>query len=182
MSFESLVDKLSPKLKGIVHKLNGHFTFFNDEDLYQEALIHLWTSWTRDAFEDKTDSYILQGCYFFLKNYLRMALDKVPMVRMHDLIGEDDTQIEDIISITNSEPSFDSLERQFIMDSLLHTGLTDKERKIVSMVLDGLTVRQIGEQLGISHVMVVKMKNMIKVKCAWLFKNSKADETRLPKQ
>jgi hypothetical protein len=34
--------------------------------------------------------------------------------------------------------------------------------------MDGLTVRQIGQKLGISHVMVVKLKGKIKDKCGRL--------------
>ena len=65
MKFEDLTKKLSPKLKGITKKIGSEFSFFDDEDLYQEALLYLWEGWNKDEFCDKTDSFILKGCFFF---------------------------------------------------------------------------------------------------------------------
>ena len=71
MSYPDLLKRLSPRLKGITHKLNGKFTFFNEEDLFQEAAVRLWQEFELGRLAGKTDSYILQGCYFHLKNYIR---------------------------------------------------------------------------------------------------------------
>ena len=60
MSFEELLEKITPTLKRITYRLNGHFSFFNDEDLFQEALMHLWVEFQQGKLNDKTDSYILQ--------------------------------------------------------------------------------------------------------------------------
>lgn len=78
LSFEALVGKLTSTLRRITRKLNGHFTFMDDQDLFQEALIHLWSCFQSGSLDDKTDSYILQGCYFHLKNYIRKAQDGRP--------------------------------------------------------------------------------------------------------
>ena len=75
-NFEVLIKRVSPTLKRITYRLNGHFSFFNDEDLFQEALIHLWEDYQKGKIQDKTDSYILQGCHFHLKNYLRKMKPK----------------------------------------------------------------------------------------------------------
>src|SRR3989338_8416537 len=90
MSFEELVKKLTPRLKGITHRLNGRFTFFNDEDLFQEALINLWQDFRDGALDDKTDSYILQGCYFHLKNYIRMQKLRTPLVSLEVMAGNEE--------------------------------------------------------------------------------------------
>ena len=58
MPFEALIAKLSPTLKRITCKLDGHFTFMDDQDLFQEALIHLWSDIQLGKLDDKTDSYI----------------------------------------------------------------------------------------------------------------------------
>ena len=76
MVFGELVNRIRPKLKGIIYKLGYSSTLFNDEDLFQEALMYLWDHFQKGLLEDKTDSYILQGCYFNLKNYLRTASAK----------------------------------------------------------------------------------------------------------
>ncbi len=51
-TFEHLIRRISPTLKRITHCLNGHHSFFDDKDLYQEALIHLWL-YHEDILSDK---------------------------------------------------------------------------------------------------------------------------------
>ena len=81
-TFEELVKRLSTKLKGIAYKVHWAGYYFNNDDLYQESLLHLWHEYNAGTLSDKTDSYILQGCYFHLKNYMRTALDKVRLVSL----------------------------------------------------------------------------------------------------
>jgi RNA polymerase sigma factor (sigma-70 family) len=165
MEFEMLVKKLAPTLKRITYKLNGHFTFFSDEDLFQEALIFLLKDYREGKLEDKTDSYILQGCYFYLKNHIRKVQDKVTMVSLSSLLNEEGADLEDVLPSTMpvSQPAF-AQERKLIKD-MEENGLSDKERRIVDLCMEGLTVRQIGKRLGVSHVMVVRLRNDIRNKC-----------------
>ena len=95
MCFEDLLKKISPVLKRITYRLNGHYAFFNDEDLYQEALIHLWQDYQGGKLQDKTDSYILQGCYFYLKNYLRKAKIKAGWISLEALNDEEGVSLEE---------------------------------------------------------------------------------------
>jgi DNA-directed RNA polymerase specialized sigma subunit len=136
MDFKELVRKISPKLKAITHRLNGRFTFFNDEDLYQEALIYLWVDFNQRKLDDKTDSYILQGCYFHLKNYIRIIQDKKALVSLDALV-----------------------------ETIRNNGLTEREKDIFNLALSGLTTREIGNKLGISHVRVIKLQKKIREKC-----------------
>ena len=78
-----MMRKLSPTLRRITHKLNGHFTFFDEDDLFQEALEHLWLAFQDGTLGDKTDSYVLQGCYFHLKNYIRKTMDKAKLTSLN---------------------------------------------------------------------------------------------------
>jgi RNA polymerase sigma factor (sigma-70 family) len=50
------------------------------------------------------------------------------------------------------------------MDEVLGR-LNEREKVVFRLYLDGLTTRDIGTRLGISHVMVVKIKKKIKEKC-----------------
>lgn len=165
VSFESLVKKISPVLKRITYKLNGHFSFFNDEDLLQEALIHLWEDFKQGKLDDKTDSYILQGCYFHLKNYLRKTQDKARMVSINALSVEEGTTLEEVLTQDTPEPCFDRLDDKILSERIQGFNLTSREKEILSLCLDGLTVREIGGRLGISHVRVVKLRNKIRIKC-----------------
>lgn len=162
--FEDIVKKLSPTLRRITYKLNGHFSFFDDDDLYQEALAHLWILFRKDGLSDKTDSFILQGCFYHLKNYIRKAMDRAKLVSLNGNIDEEGTTLEEIFAVEDSRPQ-DNLEARLLEDEVLSNGLTERERKIVLLSLEGFTVREIGQRLGISHVRVIKLKDRIKKKC-----------------
>jgi RNA polymerase sigma factor (sigma-70 family) len=51
--------------------------------------------------------------------------------------------------------------------------LDEREKEIVRLSAEGLTVREIGSRLGISHVMVVKMRKKIRIKCRALAAESR---------
>ena len=165
MEFEKLVRKLAPTLKRITYKLNGHFTFFSDEDLFQEALIRLLEDHRKGKLEDKTDSYILQGCYFHLKNHIRKVQDKVPTVSLSSLLNDEGADLEDVLPSTMqvAQPAF--AQERVLVEDIEDSGLTEKEKRLVGLCMEGLTVREIGKRLGVSHVMVVRLRNDIRSKC-----------------
>ena len=166
MSFEILLKRISPTLKRITYKLNGHFSFFNDEDLYQEALIRLWLDFKEGKLSDKTDSYILQGCYFYLKNYIRKNYDKANLISLEKQTNQEgeDLDLENVLSLENPESYFDIINCKMLIEKINHNGLTKREKEVFHLALEGLTTREIGSRLGISHVRVVKLKSKIKDK------------------
>ena len=117
--------------------------------------------------DDKTDSYILQGCYFHLKNYLRTTLDKTKLTSLNSLIDAQDTTLEETLASKEGKER-DDLDAALLEDSVALKGLSKREKKVLQLSMDGLTTREIGEKLGISHVMVVKIKAHIKEKCRTL--------------
>lgn len=161
-NFDALIEKLSPTLRRITHRLNGRFTFFNEDDLFQEALLHLWITFNKGSFSDKTDSYILQGCYFYLKNYMRTALDKTALISLNELLDSGDNSLESLISDTSQNISEDV--DGILLKEYARQRLSDRERQIIDLSCEGITVREIGERLNISHVMVVKIRAGIKEK------------------
>ena len=168
--FIDLVKRVSVKLKAIAGKLDGKYTTFNDEDLYQEALLHLWCQYTKEELHNKTDSFILQNCYFFLKNYIRKTYKKVDRNSFSMDAVRDNCPLENIL------PFVDRREVSSFLDTELLTGevrerLTNRERGILSLALDGLSKREIGRRFGISHVMVIKIEKGIKEKCRVLKDN-----------
>lgn len=165
MTFEELVKKISPKLKAIAYRLNGNFAFFNHEDLFQEALLHLWSDFNLNKLNDKTESYILQGCYFHLKNYIRTSKDKRGTVSLDALIGENQDRLENFLPLSDYQAYLDDLNNRAVVEAIRNNGLTKREKYIFNLTLSGLTTRQIGERLGISHVSVVKMQQRIRCKC-----------------
>jgi RNA polymerase sigma factor (sigma-70 family) len=160
MSFEALVAKLSPTLKRITCKLNGHFTFMDDQDLLQEALIHLWSDFRQGLLGDKTDSYILQGCYFHLKNYIRKSQDSATMLSLNSIMEEDGPHLEEIL-IGDNLASYDRVEAVLQIEAM-GNGTSQRERDVLFFCLEGMTMREIGKKMGISHVSVVKIRNKIR--------------------
>lgn len=167
MSFENLIKRISPTLKRITYKLNGHFSFFNDEDLYQEALMHLWLDFQAGKLSDKTESYILQSCYFHLKNYIRKNYDKVNLISLENMLNAEGEafDLDNILSLENPESSFEFINCKMIIEKINHNGLTKREKEVFCLALEGLTTRETGSRLGISHVRVVKLKAKIRDKC-----------------
>ncbi len=164
MTFEGVVKRVSPTLKRITRKLNGRHSFFDDDDLYQEALVHLWNTYTMGVIEDKTDSYILQGCYYYLKNYLRKVRERVIVVSLNDPAGEDNKLLEEILS-SEGTSSFDYLEGKLYAEAAIKQScLSAREQEVLSLLMEGMTVRETGSRLGISHVMVIKIKNKVSEK------------------
>lgn len=163
--FEKLVKKISLVLKRITYKLNGHFSFFNHDDLFQEALMQLWLNYQDGKLNDKTDSYILQGCFYHLKNYIRKIRDKANVVSMDALVNEEGTDLESIVSLEAPEQRFEHLDKSILNERFNDFDLTQREKDVLFLSMDGYTVREIGSRLGVSHVMVVKLKNKIQIKC-----------------
>ncbi len=167
MHFEELINRISPKLKGITHKLNGRFTFFNEDDLYQEALVRLWIDYKDGRLVDKNDSYILQGSYYYLKNYIRKNYDKANLISLENSTNAEGEvfDLDNILSLESPESYFEVIHCRMLIEQINNNGLTKREKEVFCLALEGLTTREIGSRLGISHVRVVKLKGKIKDKC-----------------
>jgi len=165
LSFETLVRRLSPTLKRIACRLSGNFSFADDEDLFQEALIHLWTRFASGDLLDKTDSYMLQGCYFHLKNYIRKIQDPASLsgFSVGETADDDGPRLEDIIDDRSLAP-FDGVEGNLQIEAMAEIGITQREKAVLRLCIEGMTTREIGKKLGISHVSVVKIRNSIREK------------------
>jgi RNA polymerase sigma factor (sigma-70 family) len=161
MDFDETLKKLSPTIRRITWKLNGHFTFIDHDDLFQEALEHLWVAYNNGSLDNRTDSYILQGCYFHLKNYLRKTLDKAKLVSLQGLLESGGGSLEELFGYEDNHIE-ESANEASITDGAESKKLTVRERKVLKMSMDGLTTREIGSKLGISHVMVLKLRKNIK--------------------
>jgi RNA polymerase sigma factor (sigma-70 family) len=168
MEFKTLIKRISPKLKGIAYKLNGYVSFLSDEDFYQEAACHLWNECKAGKLDDKTDSYILQGCYFHLRNYIRTIKDKRSLSRLDDIVGDEgERTLKDSLFLADERSFnyFDRLNDHLIVDAIRNNGLTSREKRILTHYSKGLNFRQVGSKLGVSHVSIVKAMSVIREKC-----------------
>ena len=60
--------------------------------------------------------------------------------------------------------AFDYVDGKMQVEALLESGLTQRERDVLALSMEGMTTREIGQKLGISHVAVVKVRNKLKSK------------------
>jgi RNA polymerase sigma factor (sigma-70 family) len=151
MEFERLAKRLTPKIKAIAYKLNHRFTFFNDEDLFQEAMVHLWKECSAGKLADKTDSYILQGCYFHLQNYIRTAKDKFFSFSLDVHPSNEGERFEEPLELKDERSGdyFERLNREMIVEVIRNNGLTPREKELLPFFAEGLTVREIGRKVGV---------------------------------
>jgi RNA polymerase sigma factor (sigma-70 family) len=163
MKFDDLVTKLTPTIKKIAYRLNGRYRVLDHDDLYQEALLHLWHDFCAGKLDEKTDSYILQGCYFYLKNHLRSVEDNSFFASLDEEIGEDDTTLQEMIPDDGPDED-EALETRLAAEAVMGCGLDDREKTVLKLYADGFTAREVGEMVGVSHVTVVKTIERIREK------------------
>ena len=155
MTYVEIVKKLRPRLERIAIKMDRGTARFDSKDLLQEALVHLWTQWKTGSLADKTDSYILQGCYFHICNYLRKNRRAAEIGAAHRHPDE----MPPVPAVTYRP------ELNCIADDIV-SRLTPRERRVLLMRAEGFTTREIGRRLGVSHVMVTKIVREIRLKAA----------------
>jgi RNA polymerase sigma factor (sigma-70 family) len=163
MSFDILIKRVSPTLQRITQKLNGRFSFMDHDDLFQEAVLQLWIDFQGGRLEAKTDSYILQGCYFHLKNYIRKMQGSATVVSLNSMIDDESGRLEELVEADEVD-AIDYVDGKMQVEALLAEGMSDRERDVLSFSMEGMTTREIGEKLGISHVAVVKVRNRIRAR------------------
>lgn len=160
MSFDRLLKKISPRLKGMAISHNGHSTFFNEEDLYQEICIYLWKNYKDGMPGGVNEAYIIRGCKFHLLNYLRKEREKARMRSLDEPLNEEGDTLKDILP-DNQRIIENYLDNRITIEEIKNNGITRTEKEVFSLLLEGYTSREIGRKLDISHVMVLKHKQNI---------------------
>lgn len=160
MNFETLLKRISPRLKKIARNHNGHGFFIDEEDLYQEMCLYLWNNFKNGIPPGINDAYIVKGCEFHILNYLRREREKAIIVSLEEPLNEDGYTLKNVLPDTE-EPLEKILDKGLTIEDIKNNAITKKEKEVFSLILGGYTVREIGEKLDISHVMVIKYKQRI---------------------
>ena len=162
----TILNRLQYQLKGIIRKLNINYQYIDSDDLYQEIMLYLWQQNKSGSLQGKNDSYILQGCYYYLKNYIRKHLK--PIYKQTDHVY-DENLLDRNQQVGKNGPS----KNQFLfgqpLDEYLYyeefnQDLSMKEKTLLHLRMRGLSNREIGKELGISHTMVSRMRQKIQKK------------------
>ncbi|HPT07295.1 MAG TPA: sigma-70 family RNA polymerase sigma factor [Candidatus Omnitrophota bacterium] len=167
MSFEELLTALAPTLKRIVYKLRYLNGSWDSDDLFQEAVVHLWKEFEAGSLIDKTRSYILQGCYFHLRNYIRVQTDKVRLVSVDAprIEEQEGSSFEQLMVLESPVDTREVAHCDMLIAAIRNNGLSEREKEVFMFALEGLTTREIGARMGISHVRVVKISASMREKC-----------------
>lgn len=158
--FEVLLNRVSPRLRKIARFHNGHGRFIDGDDLYQEMCWHLWNNYGLGIPDTVNDSYMVKGCEFHLRNYLRKTREKAYLLSMEKPLDEAGTTLRDLIP-DSAEPLDWIVEKSIVIDNIKNNGFSKREKDVFSYLLEGYTVREISGKLDISHVMVVKYKKSL---------------------
>ena len=160
MGFNELYERISPRLKRIANFYNGRSSFFDRDDLYQEMTSHLWNNFKDGVPEGLNYTYIIKGCEFHILNYMRKEKEKVHKVSMEEPLNENGDTLRETMA-SNSESLDKIVDKKMLVDYIMNNGFSKREKDVFSLLLEGYTVRETGKNLGISHVMVVKLKNRL---------------------
>ncbi len=163
MDFQALSEKVSPKLKRLSSRYKGYVSFVDEEDLYQEMLVHLWNNFKDGIPANMNEVYIIKGCEFHILNYLRKAKDNIKILSLETPIDENGGILRDILPSNNERDSLDGYKKLTFGE--VKGELSEKEKNVFSLLLEGYTVREVGYKLRVSHVRIVKLKQGIVKKC-----------------
>ena len=164
--YEKIIVQILPTLKRIAFRLRT-WSFLDEDDLVQEGMNYLWDEYINGRLNGKNTSYLLQGCFFHLRNCCRKTKEKLVINR--NSLNEADNGFD---SDYSKEPAAitDELSLEALSDSLAQSAqLNETEKRVFVLSLEGYTAREIGKQLGVSHVWVLRIKNRVKEKCRDLF-------------
>jgi DNA-directed RNA polymerase specialized sigma24 family protein len=146
-------------LRSLVHRLTQDWAL--EEDLFQEALLHLWRS--QEGRPGQTQSWYLQSCLFHLRDCLARgrSLDSFKHLgaRLRSVVNEDD--FEEICE--PAEPEAGPWDEVASKDDLgvLTRWLEPQERAVLEALVEGLSARQAARRFGISHTLVLKLRQRI---------------------
>lgn len=161
MDFKILLKKITPALRYIARK-HLLYGFYDEEDLYQEMCLFLWKNYSNGLPIGINEAYVIKACEFHIQNFLRKGRPKAPLSSFEELISEGRLTLGDILEDKKVHTESD-VDYRLTIDNLKNLGLNTKEKKVISYLLRGYTVREIAERMGCSHVMIVKYKkNIIK--------------------
>lgn len=163
MSVELLLENISPELNRIAKKYEGYNSSLDGEDLFQEMCIHLLIRFKRGVPKCFNNSYVVKGCEFYLLNFLRKNRRRLHQQSLEDFQYSNSNPRN--IRTPNLQQSLDEMiSRKMIVEKIKNELSSIREKKLLILLLKGYSIREIGKQLNISHVMVNKIKKKMIVK------------------
>ena len=123
-----------------------------DDDFQQIARLGLWKACLRyDEAKGKFSTYAVTA----IENEIKRELSKMsrkPIVISLDTSIRDTSDDADILTI--SEVCISEQDVEFIDTTWVDKELTDRQKRILSLLYDGMTQTEIAKEIGISHTMI----------------------------
>ncbi|MFH1416091.1 MAG: sigma-70 family RNA polymerase sigma factor [Elusimicrobiota bacterium] len=168
MKFEELLDELSPGLVAISKNISSNDSSFDSDDMVQEMMINLMNRWKNSEIEGFNNSYILQSCWFHIKNHLRKYNRSYETLTLDEYTDDDRSKglIDVYDNSDENEDEYELLEGKILKEDIEKEDLTEREKEVLSLTLGGYTLRETAAALKISFVRVHKILNNIKSKAS----------------
>jgi RNA polymerase sigma factor (sigma-70 family) len=150
------------QLRGVAAKLTSDFEL--QKDLLQEMFVHLLRVEAEQP--GHTPSWYIKSCEFQARNYLKHGRSVDSLKRSHNLIplGQPCEEADDhyfcFFEAADPLDAFGELMTDDLIE-LVVPRLTDIQRRILSLLLKGLGVREIARELGVTHPAVIKQRRRI---------------------
>lgn len=137
------------------------------EDLYQEAIIHLWK--LEKSCPHHTRSWYLQNCQHFVQDQLRAGRSVDSPKRARQRVAFDDgasaasVASEDDGARENSWSEDEAVSTACFHDLVekLQSSANPAEFKILQMLFDGFCVNDIARSFGVSHTTIHKQRRRL---------------------
>ena len=133
------------------------------EDLMQEAIIHLWQ--LEEQRPGQSRSWYLQSCQFYLRHYIGLGRSIDSWKRHGRLIPtslQDDEELELSLQDHSNGTATSEISAEEMLN-LLCEHLTTLQQTVLRCLADGLSSREIGVKLRVSHKTVLKHRSRIAV-------------------
>ena len=163
MRFTELYKRIMPVLRNIARARNGHGTWIDEDDLFQEMCIYAWKEYGSGVPEGINESYIIQGCRYHLMNYIRTSRRKTVMASLEESVDEHGTLLKDMIP-ERTRSAEEAAQISEFVDTVMRGAFTRREKEVFNLLRKGYTVREAGNILHISHVMVLKIRRGLTLK------------------
>jgi DNA-directed RNA polymerase specialized sigma24 family protein len=145
------------QLYGVAAKLTADVDF--RKDLLQEMLVHLHRAQIK--LPGRTVSWYIKSCEFHARNYLNRGRSVDSHKRASQLVSLDaEEYVETGFFSVNPADTCHVLMAQDLVN-LITPKLSDCQKKVLQLLLNGCGVREAGRQLGISHPAVIKHRHRI---------------------
>lgn len=146
-------------VRRIVVKVSADAALY--DDLTQEAIIHLWLR--EKQCPGQTQSWYFQSCRFFLQNYLRAgrSVDSTRRQKTLRPLAEATEHPDASDDESASGRSVRALVSAKEAADLLTRWLTRPECRVLDLLEQGYSVREIAAKLDISHTTVVRCRKRI---------------------